>query len=339
MPWSTPTLRKVREMVRDFVTASLEGAAFIGNNVLRVTSDAMAGLAHLVLRYIDWLSLQLLPDTAEREWLDRHGDIWLVNADGTTGRKMATLSAGTAAATLVEGFTSAVIPSGSQLTAPGNLVAYETLSEVLLLADAETTFPIRALDPGIIGNLEEDTQISFVVTPVGVNTAARVVNLTGGTDEEGDTELRIRVLERIRQPPMGGAQYDYVRWAKAVPGVTRAWCTPLEMGIGTVTVRFLMDDLRADDDGWPTYGDVQTVRDYIDTVRPVAVKDFFVEAPIKQRIDAVISQLSPDTPDVRAAIEVSLRQMLRVLAAPGQTIYAAWKSYAIMNAPGVVSFD
>ena len=46
-------------------------------------------LCHLTLQYIDWLSLQLLPDTAETEWLDRHGQIWLVNADGTTGRKMA----------------------------------------------------------------------------------------------------------------------------------------------------------------------------------------------------------------------------------------------------------
>src|SRR5262245_4359037 len=339
MPWSTPTLRKVREMVRDFVTASLEGAAFIGNNVLRVTSDAMAGLAHLVLRYIDWLSLQLLPDTAEREWLDRHGDIWLVNADGTTGRKMATLSAGTAAATLVEGFTSAVIPSGSQLTAPGNLVAYETLSEVLLLADAETTFPIRALDPGIIGNLEEDTQISFVVTPVGVNTAARVVNLTGGTDEEGDTELRIRVLERIRQPPMGGAQYDYVRWAKAVPGVTRAWCTPLEMGIGTVTVRVMMDELRADNDGFPFESDLIAVHAYLDTVRPVAVKDFWVVAPIRQPIDVHIGLLDPDTPSMRAAIEDVLEEMLKQYAAPGQTIYGAWKSYAIMSTPGIISFD
>ena len=56
MPWSTPTLRKVREMVRDDITASLYGAAFFGNNVLRVMADAMAGLAHHVLRYIDWLA-------------------------------------------------------------------------------------------------------------------------------------------------------------------------------------------------------------------------------------------------------------------------------------------
>ena len=92
MPWATPTLREVRSVVRDNVRASLPGAdASVPNSVLRVLSDTQGGLCHLTLQYIDWLALQLLPDTAETEWLDRHGDIWLVNADGTIGRKQATL--------------------------------------------------------------------------------------------------------------------------------------------------------------------------------------------------------------------------------------------------------
>src|SRR3954469_21444160 len=99
MPWTTPSLRTVREMVRNDVTAALYGAVLVGNSVLRVMSDAMAALAHLVLRFIDWLALQLLPDTAETEWLDRHGDIWLVNSDDSTGRKSATYAHGSATAT------------------------------------------------------------------------------------------------------------------------------------------------------------------------------------------------------------------------------------------------
>ena len=79
--------------------------------------------------------------------------------------------------------------------------------------------------------------------------------MTGGTDTETDEQLRARILQRIQNPPMGGSAADYVAWALAVPGVTRAWAAP-EQGIGTITVRFLMDDLRADDDGWPTPADV-----------------------------------------------------------------------------------
>ena len=94
MPWTTPTLRSVRETVRGEITTSLGRASFVGNSVLRVIADASAAVCHLTLRYIDWLSLQLLPDTAEHEWLDRHGNIWLVNADGSTGRKVGTFAAG-----------------------------------------------------------------------------------------------------------------------------------------------------------------------------------------------------------------------------------------------------
>jgi hypothetical protein len=38
-------------------------------------------------------------------------------------------------------------------------------------------------------------------------------------------------------------------------------------------------------DGWPTGDDIQAVTDYLNTVRPVAIKDFFVMAPVKQPVD------------------------------------------------------
>jgi uncharacterized phage protein gp47/JayE len=323
-------------MVRDDVTASLYGAAFIGNNVLRVVSDAMAGLAHHVLRYVDWLSLQLIPDTAEHEWLDRHGDIWLVNADGTTGRKTATYAHGEVTFT---GDDSVPVPSGTRISG-ADLIQYQTTEAIVLEAgNVPTPAPVRAIDPGADGNRAEGDSLSVVSSVPGVDDSVTVVSLTGGTDEETDQDLRLRVLLRIREPPMGGSATDYERWALAVPGVTRAWCAPLEMGIGTVTVRFLMDVLRADDDGWPTAADCEMVAAYIDTVRPVAVKDIFVLAPLKQTIDVHIAHLVPDTTDVRAGIEASLDDMLFNLAKPGQTIFAAWKSYAIMSTPGVVSFD
>ncbi|PWT90371.1 MAG: hypothetical protein C5B54_07260, partial [Acidobacteria bacterium] len=89
MPWMTPTLAETRQIVRDDVTAALRGAQVVGNTVLRVMCDAMAGLCALILRYLDWLARQLMPDLAEHEWLSRFGDIWLQNADGSLGRKNA----------------------------------------------------------------------------------------------------------------------------------------------------------------------------------------------------------------------------------------------------------
>lgn len=339
MPWATPTLREVRSLVRDSIRGSLPGAdALVPNSVLRVLSDNQGAVCHLNLQFLDWLALQLLPDTAETEWLDRHADIWLINSDSTTGRKMATLAEGSVAITGV--ISGLVIPANTQLLGPSQ-IAYETTEAAVTSAsDVEAVeIPVRALDPGSAGNLAPGTGLSIQGEIGGVLTGAVVVRMDGGVDTENDDDLRVRVLQRIRQPPMGGAVHDYVRWALAVPGVTRAWVAPLEMGIGTVTVRVLFDDLRADDDGWPQPGDLAAVETYLNSVRPVAIKDFWVLAPIKQPIDVKVGNITPDTTEVRAQIEANILDMMKVYAAPGQTIFAAWKAAAIMNSPNIVSFD
>jgi uncharacterized phage protein gp47/JayE len=91
MPWTTPTLAEVRALNRDFVRSHLRSGSLIPNSALRVLADGNAGLAHLTLQYIDWLSRQLLPDTAEGDWLrERHAAIWL------GGWKEATFASGSA---------------------------------------------------------------------------------------------------------------------------------------------------------------------------------------------------------------------------------------------------
>jgi uncharacterized phage protein gp47/JayE len=300
-------------------------------------SDAQGALCHLTLQYIDWLALQLLPDTAETEWLDRHGKIWLVNADGSTGRKVATFSAGTVEFTGMFGI---VVPIATPLSAtiPGTnnsvSVGFET-TEQITIGNAPTACTVRALDAGAVGNLPTGTALGVVIDGVD---SCTVVNITGGVDTENDENLRARVLTRIQQPPQGGAAHDYLNWALAVPGVTRAWVAPNEMGIGTVTVRVMMDELRADEDGFPRATDLAAVQLYMDKMRPVAVKDMFVLAPLRQPVDVYVKALMPDTPGIRAACEQSIRDMLYDRAAPGQTIYSAWKYYALMDTAGVDSF-
>src|SRR6516164_7228690 len=118
-PWETPSLEQVREENRDYITARLHSGAMVPNSALRVLTDANAGLAYLTLLYIDWLSKQLLPDTAETEWLDRHAQIWL------QGRKAATYAAGTATMTGIAG---TIVPAGTQMTGAGG--AYQTTATI-----------------------------------------------------------------------------------------------------------------------------------------------------------------------------------------------------------------
>jgi len=181
----------------------------------------------------------------------------------------------------------------------------------------------------------------------GVDSATLHGDMSGGTDMETDDQLRERILFRIQQPPMGGDANDYVAWALSVPGVTRAWAAS-EMGIGTITVRFMMDDLRADQGGFPNGDDVLLVEAYINSVRPVAIKDIWVLAPVAEPIEFTIRSLIADTDTSRAEVEASVKDMLRKRAAPahavngrtvpGTTIYAAWVSEAIIECVGISSF-
>src|SRR5882724_836761 len=343
MPWTTPTLSQIRILVRDDVVAAFSGSITIGNSVLRVMADAMSGLGHLTLRYIDWLARQFLPDTAEKDWLDRHGDIWLVNSDGSLGRKNATFAAGIITVTGTNG---TLIASGTELSSSLG-IGYET-TEQITIGVAATSVAVRAVDAGVLGNLEAGETMDFTDVISGVDSSATAISISGGIDEENDLDLRARVLFRIQQPPMGGDASDYIVWATAVAGVTRAWAAPLEMGIGTMTVRFMMDDLRASVNGFPLASDIVDVTTYIDSKRPVAIKDRWILSPIPEPIDFIVTELDSDTVSVRTAIEVAVKKMLREKAAPAhaingvlqpaQTIYNSWVSEAISNVQGVNHF-
>jgi uncharacterized phage protein gp47/JayE len=324
LPWTTPSLDDVRKQNRDYVTARLHSAPMVPNSVLRVLADGNAGLAYLVLLYIDWLARQLLPDTAETEWLDRHAQIWI-----PPGRKPGTFASGSGTVTGING---TIVPAGTQLSSqPGTL--YETTEQVWIDVVA-TPVAIRAVDPGIAGNLDPGATLATVTAVPGLDGLVTIVTMTGGVDPETDDELRARVLFRIQEPPMGGDADDYVAWALAVPGVTRAWCYPNEMGMGTVTVRFMCDDLRADNNGFPLEVDVAAVAAYLDEKRPVAVKDFWVYGPIPFALELQITELVNDSPSTRAAIEQSIDAMLYARAVPGQTIYRSWVDEAVSQAVG-----
>src|SRR5262245_26294 len=130
MPWTTPTLKTVRENSRAYIEAALpESDATIPNSVLRVMSDVNSAVGHLNLQYLDWQVRQYLPDTAETEFLDRWGYLYLVNSDGSKGRKQATFATGTAA--VADAQADVTIPAGTILISGGGEVSYQTTADAI----------------------------------------------------------------------------------------------------------------------------------------------------------------------------------------------------------------
>ena len=314
--------------------ADIPGAdASVPNTVLRAVAEAQASLTHDNDLHLDWVARMMMPDTAEGEFADRWANIWLPN-----GRKGATFASGSITVTGIAG---SAVPTGAELT----FAAVTDTGEETRLQFAVTTgvtlsgpsaaVAITSLTPGALANLDEGAVLSFVNPPAGIDGQADVAapGLAGGADQETDSDLRERMIARIQLPPHGGARHDYVAWALEVPGVTRAWAAQ-EMGIGTVTVRVMLDQVRADNDGLPETEDLDLVFDYIDPLRPVTVADLFVVSPIRQDATVTITLFGRDTPETRQNIRDEVAAMLLARAAPGVTIYASWIREAISAATG-----
>lgn len=341
MSFSVPSLSEMRALARDTIASKFKLGALLPNSRARFLADANAALAHLCIKYISWIADQIFPDKAGEEWLrGRHAKIWL------GGAKAATFASGSVAFSGVAG---SKVPARTRFasTISGDLRSYET-TEAGVLGAGPTPIKAIALEAGKSSNLEPGTVLSLTSSLEGVEASIEVLTLDGGIDAEATEDLRVRVLQRIRNPPMGGDAEDYAAWALSVPGVTRAWCAPLEMGIGTVSLRVMMDEVRAPIGGFPTPFDLDAISMAIDQQRPVAVKDRFILAPVPEPISFVIHQLVPDNLSVKAAIQKNVAAMLNEKAAPAhakngvmqpaQDIFKVWISNAIMQTDGVESF-
>ena len=322
MAFDRPTLGALIRDGEAGFRARIPGAdTLLRRSNLRVTARVFAGLLHQQYGYLDWQFRQLIPDTAEDEYLQRWGRIFGI------ARLPATSAAGTL---LVTGASGTVLPAGTRWTRPDG-ISFTTQADIVLFEDAGTA-AIIADTPGAESNFPAGTGLTLVSAMAGITGTATIGTggTTGGTAEESEDALRARLLARIRQPPQGGAEHDYVAWAMSVPGVTRAFVFPQRRGPGTVDVSFTMDG-RANI--IPLADDIEAVQAVIDQMRPVTA-DSLVFAPTPSAQPITIVDLAGDTPAIRAAVLVELQALFARDASPGCTLYRSRISEAISAAAG-----
>lgn len=322
--FSRPSLVDLNDRVKADINSGIPGAdARLRRSFLGVLARALAGLAHGLYGYLSWIAAQAIPDTANAAGLEAWARVW-----GVT-RKVASKASGSVTFTGTNG---TVIASGTEIIRSDG-TSYLTTAEGTV-ASGTVTLSVQAAVAGAAGAADAGTAMKFVSPVSGVNASGVVAagGLGGGADAETDDELRARLVARIQEPPQGGAGLDYVRWAKEVAGVTRAWVTGGEMGVGTVTVRFMMDSTYSD--GIPLSGDVTAVQAYIDAAsrRPVTA-ELYVAAPVAVALDVEITNLTPNTTAVKAAVEAELADMVRRIAEPGGTIPLSkiWEAVSIAS--------
>jgi uncharacterized phage protein gp47/JayE len=321
--FTRPTFTEILDRVQGDIDSRLEGAdTKLRRSVLSVIAYVVAGAAHGLYGFISWIALQVFPDTAEAEFLNRWGAIW-----GVT-RRAASKATGVVVATGTNG---TVIEEGAELQRSDSVIFIVTAEATISSGTANVT--VEAELAGDDGNTDAEVVLTFVSPPGGLDDTAEVDEdaLTGGVEIEDDDSYLSRLLDRIQQPPHGGNANDYEQWALEVEGITRAWVYPLELGVGSVTVRFMMDDTY--DDGIPESGDVDTLQEYLDERRPVTA-DVTVAAPVAVLLNFTIDLGSNDNSTIRAAVQTELEDMIRRDAEPGGTIYISRINEAISIATG-----
>lgn len=320
MPLERPTLPDLIDQGASEIESRLPGVlARVRRSLVGVINRVVAGGLSALYKYVEFLNRQVWPDQAEAEFLVDHGNRW--------GKPRISAAPATGSATF-SGTDGAIVPAGT-VVRRADQVRYLTDNDAVVAGGA-VAVTVTAEEAGQAGNAAIATVLTLVSPIAGVNSAAAASTaLAGGADIEDVEAWRARILARIRQAPQGGSMDDYIAWALEVPGVTRAWIYPAELGPGTVTIRFARDD---DASPIPDAGEVATMQDYIDERRPVTAA-VSVVAPVAAPLDFTI-EITPDTPAVKAAVEAELSDLIRREGLPGGTLLVSHLREAISIAAG-----
>ena len=318
MPFVRPLLAEILRRIRARLELDLEGSdSTLRRGVLPALSRAQAEATRSLHAHIDWIARQAFADTADADVLARHAAIFAVQPIAATFARLSIEITGSDGATL---------PEATVLRRLGGS-DYDTEADAEIAAGV-ATLALSARSAGDVGNLEVGAKLTLLSPVAGIDSTATVLaTLEVGQDAEDVESLRARVLGEIRQPAHGGARHDYIQWVREVVAGAAVFPHALQFGLGTVGVAFLMPD-----GSIPDAGTVQAVQDYVDPVAPMtAIVTVYAPTPVPT--DPQVS-ITPDTAEIRAAVNAELADLYLREAVPGGTIPISHLREAISLAAG-----
>ncbi len=323
--FTRPTLAELIDRAQTDIEGALQGVnARLRRTVEFVFARAMAGLTHGLHGHLAFIAEQILPDQAAELFLVRWAELFGVP------RKEGVKAQGPL---LVTG-TGGTVPAGTIFIRPQDDAEYIVDAEVGPISGSE---PVQLTASLVGSDFNEVAGASFSLeAPIsGINSVAIVDTggITLGANLETLPELLVRLLARIQKAPLGGAPGDHEQFALEVAGVTRAFefagvdgvGNP---GIGKVAVTFVRDNDTPSI--IPDAGEVQQVQDKLDERSPAEPIAF---APTGVDFDFTV-ELSPNSPEVQAAVDIEVADLLAREGEPGQPILFSHLNEAVSGAAG-----
>ena len=275
---------------------------------------------HLHLR---WNVDQLMPDTAEAEFLIRHASIWGVF------RRPATKAVGYAVFTGIAG---TAVPAGLDMRLPGGGLGVTSAAGVIG-GGGTVTIAVEAAEGGVLGNSAGGATLPIVTVQAGLDPQLAVLDddgMAGGAEEENDVSLLARVLVEIREPGHGGNKNDYRVWVQNAFAVAKVETVPLWVGPGSVGVIVATGTAVAP--AVPIPAELDAMATHVEVLRPVTAEVYLrpvVLLPVPIQIAIV-----PDTAAVRAAVQGAAAAHFAAEAEIGQRFPRSRLSEAISAASG-----
>lgn len=226
-------MRTIEEIYQALLASFAEKAGFQPEEGCDLAVRLYAAAAQLQALEIqgEWVLDQSFPQTAQGEYLDRHGVM----------RGLTRTAAAKAVGTLR--FSVSTAPA-ADLTVPADTVCM-TADEVRFRTTAAGTLaagtlsvdvPAEAVEAGSGGNVVAGAVSILTACPVGITACTNPAAFTSGRDQEDDAGFRRRILESYQRLPNGANAAWYEQTAMSHDGVAAARAVGRARGIGTVDV-------------------------------------------------------------------------------------------------------
>lgn len=324
MSFDVATQSELREAILVALRNNISGLDTSTSGDASLRAGAHAHVMEGISERIKYAYEQIFPDSCDSDSLDRWCDVF-----GIT-RKDPSKASGTIEIT---GTPTKVLLSGAVFTKADGWT-YITNQDITIGGGGTGTGTAEAIGAGSGGNVDAGEAFTITSPPAGIDGAAVAdTAFTGGTDEESDSDLLARLLNRIQAPPAGGTANDWEQWCLDVDGVTEAYAFPLLQGRGTVVVVIFtkgVGGVRA----LPSGALLAAVTTSVDDERPVTVEAFGIWAATPKVVNIQYDSLEVedgyDPATVAAAVEAAIEAAFPSFA-PGETLYVKTQLDDIVN--------
>ena len=237
-----PTIQEIyNTIINDYKTRTNVKVPILKRSLIKCFAYAIAGIVSLIWNFAEWQYLQIFIETCDFEALKRWGN--LVDVNYRLGTK-AVLKI------KLENATKSEITAGTAWKNLDNGLIYRSLTTINTNININTNtsantakgntptdifINVECSVSGEIGNMLNDSKLNLINPVAGLPETAIVYSTEIiGTDNENIEDYRIRVLNRYKRKPQGGAAIDYYNWATEVAGI--ADCLPYVLQNGLITL-------------------------------------------------------------------------------------------------------